>query len=90
MSSRSDAYLVSGNEVADEQEDAHDDMLGDGHDVRARDLEHLDTPLDGRIEVDVVRADTSSDADLEVLRLNEHQIEYRISKAARTRQRNAG
>ena len=62
---------MRGNEVADEQEDAHDDMLGDGHDVRARDLEHLDTPLDGRIEVDVVRADASSDGDLELLGLGQ-------------------
>ena len=42
-------------------------MLGDGDNVGARDLEHLDTMLDGGIEVDVVGADTGSYAKLEVL-----------------------
>ena len=67
-------HLVGGNKVPDEQEDAHDDVLGDGHDIRARNLEHLDALLDGRVEVDVVRANTSGDANLEVLRLIAHQI----------------
>ena len=64
------AYLVRRDEVADEKKDGHDDMLGNGDDVGAGDLEDLDTVLDGRVEVDVVRADTGSDTDLQVLRLN--------------------
>ena len=63
------------DEVADEEEDAHDDVLGHRDDIRARDLEDLDTLLDGSIEVDVVRADSSGDTDLQVLRLN--QLEMR-------------
>jgi hypothetical protein len=62
-------HLVRGHEVADEEEDRHDDVLRDGDDVRARHLHHLDVPLHRRIEVDVVRADTGSDAHLQVLRL---------------------
>lgn len=63
------ADLVSGRVVPDEKEDAHDDMLSDGHDVRARHLEHLNTMLDGGIEVDVVGTDSRGDTDLEVLGL---------------------
>ena len=61
--------LVSGDKVADEEEDGHHDVLSDRDDVGARDLEDLDTALDGSVEVDVVRADTGSDAGLEVLGL---------------------
>lgn len=64
-----DAYLVCGDEVADEQEDAHDNVLGDRDDVRAGDLEDLNFALDGGVEVDVVGADTGGDADLQVLGL---------------------
>lgn len=60
---------MGGDEVPDEEEDAHDDVLGDRDNVRPRDLENLDTVLDGSVEVDVVRADTSGDTDLEVLGL---------------------
>ena len=67
--SKYDAYLVCGNEVADEEKDAHDDVLRDGDDVGARDLEDLDALLDGSVQVDVVRANTSGDTELEVLRL---------------------
>ena len=81
---------MSRDEVPDEEKDAHEDVLGDGHDVRAGDLQDLEALVDRGVQVDVVGADTGGDADLEVLRLNEHQIEYRISKAAGTRQRNAG
>ena len=65
--------LVGGHEVADEGEDGHDDVLGDGHDVGASNLGHGDTAIGlvGSIEVDVVRTDTSSDGNLEVLRLGE-------------------
>ena len=62
-------HLVSGDKVPDEQEDAHDDVLRDRDDVRARDLEHLDAALDGRVQVDVVRADARRHAELEVLGL---------------------
>lgn len=65
----SGTHLVCGHKVANEQEDAHDDVLSDGDDVRSRDLEDLDLFLDGSVEVDVVRADTSRDADLEILGL---------------------
>ena len=62
-------HLVRGHEVAHEEEDVHHDVLRDGDDVRARDLEHLDVALDGGVEVDVVGADAGGDANLEVLRL---------------------
>ena len=62
---------MRGHEVAHEEEDVHHDVLRDGDDVRARDLEHLDVALNGRVEVDVVRADAGCDADLEVLRLGD-------------------
>ena len=65
------SYLVGGGEVPDEEEDAHDDVLGDRDDVRARDLEDLDTLLNGSIEIDVVGTDTSGDAKLQVLSLRE-------------------
>ena len=65
-----EAYLVRRDEVANEQEDAHDDMLCDRHDVGAGDLEDLDALLDSGVEVDVVGADTGGDTDLQVLRLN--------------------
>lgn len=60
-------HLVGRDEVADEEEDAHHDMLGDRGHVGAGDLKDLDLALDGGVEVDVVRADTSGDTDLEVL-----------------------
>lgn len=65
--------LVGGDEVADEDEDGHDDVLGDGDDVGAGDLGDGDAAvgLVGGIEVDVVGADTSGDGDLEVLGLGE-------------------
>lgn len=65
--------LVGGHEVADEDEDCHDDVLGDGDDVAASDLGNGDTAIGGvgGVEVDVVRADTSSDGNLEVLGLGE-------------------
>ena len=62
-------HLVCGHKVADEQEHAHDDVLGDRSHVRAGDLEDLDTFLDGSIEIDVVGTDTSGDAKLQVLGL---------------------
>lgn len=63
--------LTSGTEVADESEDGHDDVLGDGDDVGASDLGDGDAAvgLVGLVQVDVVRTNTGSDGDLEVLAL---------------------
>ena len=65
--------LVGGDEVADEDEDGHDDVLGDGNDVGARDLGDGDAAIGlvGGVEVDVVRANAGRHGDLEVLRLRE-------------------
>ena len=72
-------HLVGGDKVADEEEDAHDDVLCDRGDVRAGHLEDLDPAVDGSVEIDVVRADTCSDADLEVLGL----VDELLGKVAR-------
>jgi hypothetical protein len=66
-------HLVGGDEVADEEEDSHDDVLSDGNDVRAGDLGDGDTAIGGvgGVEVDVIGADTSSDGELEVLGLGQ-------------------
>lgn len=63
--------LVSGDEVADEDEDSHDDMLGNGDDIAASDLGDGDTAVGGvgSVQVDVVRANTSSDSEFQVLGL---------------------
>lgn len=65
--------LVSGDEVADEGEDGHDDVLGDGDNVGAGDLGDGDTAvgLVGGIEVDVVGTNTGGDGNLKVLGLGE-------------------
>ena len=63
------AYLVSWNEVPDEEQHAHHDVLSDGRDVRASDLEDLETLFHCSIEVDMVRANTSGDTELQVLSL---------------------
>jgi len=62
-------HLVRRHKVPHKQEDAHDDVLGNGDDVGSRDLENLDSVVNSGIEVDVVRSDTCGDADLEVLGL---------------------
>jgi hypothetical protein len=61
--------LVSRDEVADEDEDGHEDVLSNGDDVGASDLSDSDTTvgLVGSVEVDVVRADTSGNSELELL-----------------------
>lgn len=63
--------LTGGTEVADEGEDGHDDVLGDGDDVGAGDFGDGDAAvgLVGDVQVDVVGANTGSDGDLEVLAL---------------------
>jgi hypothetical protein len=65
--------LVGRDEVADEDEDGHDDVLSDGDDVGASDLGDSDAAIGrvGGVEVDVVRTDTSSDGNLEVLGLGQ-------------------
>lgn len=65
--------LVSGHKVADEDEDGHDNVLGDGDDVGASDLSDGDTAVGavGSIEVDVVGTNTGSDGNLELLGLGE-------------------
>lgn len=65
--------LVSGNEVADEGEDGHDDVLSDGDDVAAGDFGNGDTSIGlvGGVEVNVVRANTGGHGDLEVLGFGE-------------------
>ena len=68
------SYLVGGGEVPDEEEDAHDDVLRNGDDVGASDLEHLDAPLHAGIEIDVVGANTSGHTELEVLRLSTERV----------------
>jgi hypothetical protein len=68
-----DNLLVGRDEVADEGQDGHDNVLGDRDDVGARDLGDGDTAvgLVCGIEVDVVGADTSRDGELEVLCLGQ-------------------
>lgn len=65
--------LVSWNEVADEDEDGHDDVFGDRDDVGASDLSNGNTAIGGvgSVEVDVVGSNTSSDSNLELLGLGE-------------------
>jgi hypothetical protein len=65
--------LVGRDEVAHQDEDGHDDMLGYGHDVGARHLGHGDAAvcLVCSIEIDVVRANASGDGELEFLGLGQ-------------------
>lgn len=68
-----DDLLVGGDEVADESQDGHDNVLSDGDDVAASDLSDGDAAvgLVGGIEVDVVGTDTSGDGNLELLGLGQ-------------------
>jgi hypothetical protein len=63
--------LTGGAEVADEGEDGHNNVLGDGDDVGAGDFGDGDATvgLVGLVQVDVVGANTGGDGDLEVLAL---------------------
>ena len=65
--------LVGRDEVADKDEDGHEDVLSNGDDVGASDLSDGDTTvgLVGSVEIDVVRADTSGNSELELLGLGE-------------------
>ena len=65
--------VVGGDEVADQGEDSHDNVLGDGDDVGAGDLGDGDTAvgLVGSVQVNVVGTDTGSDGELQLLGLGE-------------------
>lgn len=65
--------LVGGHKVAHQDKDGHDDVLGDGDDIGTGHLGDGDTAvgLVGSVQVDMVRADTSSDGNLQVLGLGE-------------------
>lgn len=65
--------LVSGDEVADQDEHGHDDVLCNGDNVGTSDLGHGDTAvgLVGGIEVDVVGPDTSGNGELQLLGLGQ-------------------
>jgi hypothetical protein len=60
--------LVSGNEVTDEGENSEDNMLSNGDNVGSGDLGDGDSSvgLVGRVQVDMVGSDTSSDGELQV------------------------
>ena len=61
--------LVCRDKVADQGEDGHDNMLGDGDDIGPGDLGHGNATvgLVGSVQVDMVRANTGSDGELQVL-----------------------
>lgn len=65
--------LVGRDEVADEEEDGHDDVLSDGDDVGAGDLSNGDTAVGGvgGVQVNVIGTNTGSDGELELLGLGE-------------------
>lgn len=65
--------LVGRDEVTDEDEDGHDNVLGDRDDIAAGDLSNSDAAIGlvGSIEIDVVGANTGGDGELEVLSLGE-------------------
>ena len=64
---------MGGDEVADEDEDGHYDVLGDGDDVGTGHFGDGDAAvgLVGGIEVDVVGADAGRDGELELLGFGE-------------------
>lgn len=65
--------LVGGDEVADESQDGHDDVLGHGGDIAAGDFGNGDTAVGGvgSVEVDVIRSNTGRHGQLEVLGLGQ-------------------
>jgi hypothetical protein len=64
-------HLMSRNKVLDEKKDGQDDVLSNGDDIGAGDFQNLGAVLHRGVEVDVVRADTSRDADFQFLGLLE-------------------
>lgn len=65
--------FVSRNKVAYQDQDCHDDVLGNGHDIAASYFGHGDTTicLVGSVEVNVIRTDTGGDGKLEFLCLGQ-------------------
>ena len=65
--------LVCGHEVADEVEDGHDDVLGDGDDVRARHLSYCNATVRFIccVQIDVVGANAGGHCQLELLGFGE-------------------
>lgn len=65
--------LVRGDEVADQGQDGHDDVLSDGDDIGASDLGDGDTAvgLVGGVQVNVVRTNTGSNGELQLLGLGQ-------------------
>lgn len=65
--------LVGGDEVADQSQDGHDNVLRDGDDVAASDFGNGDTAvgLVGSVQVNMVGANTGGHGDLEVLGLGQ-------------------
>ena len=65
--------FVCGDEVADQDKDGHDDVLGDRDDVGAGDFCDGDAAIGGvrSVQVDVIGSNTSSDGKLELLSLCE-------------------
>jgi hypothetical protein len=65
--------LVSGDEVTDEHQNSHDNMLSDGDDIAASDFGNGDATVGrvGSVEVDVVGTDTGGDGELEILGLGQ-------------------
>lgn len=60
---------MSWNEVPDEEQHAHHDVFSNRRDVRASDLEDLETLFHRGIKIDVVRANTGGNTELQVLSL---------------------
>ena len=65
---------MSRNKVANEDENAHHDLLSNRLDVGSGNLEDLNSVLNSCVEIDVVGSDTSSDTDLELLGLNRNGV----------------
>jgi len=65
--------FMCGDEVTDEDEDGHDDVLGDGNDIGACYFGDGDTAIGlvCCVQVDVVGANSSSDGNLELLGLGQ-------------------
>ena len=60
---------MSGNEITDEREDTHNDMLSYRDDIRSRDFQDLNAMVYGGVQVNVVRPDASGDTELQLRRL---------------------
>jgi hypothetical protein len=63
--------FVRGDEVPDQSQDRHHDMLGDADRVAIGHFGDGDAPLDRRLEVDMVGADAGGDRQLQSIRLGD-------------------